>query len=302
MDLSIIIVSWNVASYLENCLESIFQNAPKCSFEIWVVDNASSDLTVQRIKTRFPQVHLIENSQNVGFAEANNQAIRQSSGRYVLLLNPDTLVHPNALQILVDFMDAHPEAGAAGSLYLSPNQTIQYSCMPFPTVSKEFWRLFHLDNLWHYGTYDMNRWNRMKEREVESLQGACLILRRSVLDEIGLLDPDYFMYTEEVDLCYRIYKRGWKLFWVPQSIITHFGGQSTRQTATQMFLWLYRSKIMFVRKHFGEKKAREYKQILRLGAWVRIGLEPIVSRVLKKKDFRKNIENYKELIKEISTM
>ncbi|WP_322510156.1 glycosyltransferase family 2 protein, partial [Anaerolinea sp.] len=134
MDLSIVIVSWNVASYLENCLASIFQNAPNCSFEVWVVDNASVDQSVQIIKERFPQVHLIENSQNVGFAEANNQAILQSTGRYVLLLNPDTLVHPYALQRLVDFMDGHVEAGAAGSLYLSPNGKMQHSCMPFPTV------------------------------------------------------------------------------------------------------------------------------------------------------------------------
>lgn len=304
MDLSIVIVSWNVASYLENCLDSIFQNAPNCPFEVWVVDNASVDQSVQIIKKRFPQVYLIENSQNVGFAEANNQAILQSTGRYVLLLNPDTLVHPYALQRLVDFMDGHVEAGAAGSLYLSPNGKMQHSCMPFPTVSREFWRLFHLDALWHYGTYNMERWDRQKEREVESLQGACLILRHSVLDEVGLLDPDYFMYTEEVDLCYRIHHKGWKLYWVPQSVITHFGGQSTRQTAKQMFLWLYRSKIMFIRKHFGEKKAREYKQVIRWASLLRIGIAPFVQLLqsFTPKDYVKNIENYRELMKQLPAM
>ncbi len=303
MDLSIIIVSWNVASYLEKCLLSIFENPPACPFDVWVVDNASSDQTVHLVQTCFPQVNLIANTVNVGFAEANNQAIRQSTGRYVLLLNPDTLVHPQALQTLVDFMDTHPDAGGAGSLYLSPNGKMQHSCMPFPTVSKEFWRLFHLDVIWHYGTYNMNRWDQHKEREVESLQGACLILRRAVLDEIGLLDPEYFMYTEEVDLCYRIHQKGWKLFWVPQSIITHFGGQSTRQTAREMFLWLYRSKIMFIRKHFGEREARRYKQVIRLGAMVRIWLIPFMSAFKPSSEpFRKNIENYQELLKQVAVM
>jgi GT2 family glycosyltransferase len=303
MDLSIIIVSWNVASYLEKCLQSIFENPPNCLFEVWVVDNASSDQTIQMVQTCFPQVNLITNTQNVGFAPANNQAIQQSTGRYVLLLNPDTIIHPHALQTLVEFMDTHPEAGGAGSLYLSPNGEMQYSCMPFPTVKKEFWRLFHLDIFWHYGTYNMNHWERHKEREVESLQGACLILRRTVLDEVGLLDPEYFMYTEEVDLCFRIHQKGWKLFWVPQAIITHFGGQSTRQTAREMFLWLYRSKIMFIRKHFGEKEAWRYKQVIRLGALVRIWLGPLISVIKPSSDYyRKNIENYKELLKQLAVM
>lgn len=283
MDLSIVIVSWNVADLLANCLRSIALYPPAVEYEVWVVDNASQDDSVRIVREQFPQVHLIANPTNVGFAAGNNQALAAATGRYVLLLNPDTRVHEGTMQILIDFLDAHPQAGAAGSLYASPDGSLQQSCFPFPTVSRELWRLLHLDRFYARGIYDMHRWSRNVPREVDSLQGASLMLRRAALEQTGLLDAGYFMYTEEIDLCYRLRQRGWSLFWVPRSHITHFGGQSTQQVALKMFLCLYGSKVQFFRKHYGETSARSYKRVLKFTAVLRL-LAAVVGSTVRPKN------------------
>jgi hypothetical protein len=273
--LSIIIVSWNTAQLLENCLASILAN-PSTSpfFEIWVVDNASTDESCDNVRQHFPQVHLVENRENVGFARANNQAIQQCAGKYILLLNPDTLVSSGALEALVDFLDEHPQAGAAGARILNPDDSLQISSHPRPTLSREFWRLLHLDALSTYAAYPSAKWEGNQPQEVDVLSGACLLLRKEVLDQVGLLDEDYFMYSEEVDLCYRIQKAGWQLYWVPQAEVVHFGGQSTQQAATEMFLKLYHGKIIYFRKHYGWPAAQIYKSILRVAALSRLILAP----------------------------
>lgn len=304
MDLSIVIVSWNVADLLANCLKSIYAHPPSSGFEVWVVDNDSNDGTVERVKENYPQVKLIVNQENVGFAAANNQAIAQSHGKYVLMLNPDTVVHEESIQLLIDFLNATPQAAAAGSMLLSPDGSSQQSCMPFPTVFRELWRLCHLDVLRAYGVYDIEHWGKTEPREVDSLQGASLMLRRSALEQTGLLDPAYFMYTEEVDLCYRLHQNGWKMYWLPQSVVTHFGGQSTRQVALKMFLNLYASKIMFFRKHYGERKAREYKFVIGLGSRIRLVSIPVAAflQPSQKKKYNEIQSNYKQLIKKLPLM
>ena len=304
MDLSIIIVSWNVADLLANCLNSILTHPPSGSYEILVVDNASSDDSVRVLREKFPQVRLILNDQNVGFAGANNQAMQAATGRYLLLLNPDTIVFEGTLQCLVDFLDQHPQAGAAGSLYENPDGSLQPSAFPFPTVSRELWRLLHLDRLHAYGTYNMQRWSRKTPREVDSLQGASLMLRRAALDETGLLDTGYFMYTEEIDLCYRLRQKGWSLYWVPRSRIIHFGGQSTRQAALKMFLCLYGSKVQFFRKHYGEASARAYKRALKFTALLRVALANLGAalRPGRSEHYRQLLTNYRALIAELPAM
>ena len=224
---------------------------------------------------QFPMVRLIRNDRNTGFATANNQGVMSSSGKYVLLLNSDTVVKPEALTHLVDFMDAHPEAGGAGSMLLNPDETIQPSCFPFPTIPREIWRLFHLDLIKVYGIYSMNGWDQNAVREVDHIQGASLVLRRETLDQVGLLDQDYFMYSEELDLCYRIKKSNWKLYWVPKSRVVHYGGQSTKQVAEKMFLELYRSKVLFFRKNM-PNAVLIYKLSLLAAALFRILLSPMV--------------------------
>src|SRR5262249_26992254 len=152
-----------------------------------------------------------------GFARANNQAIAIAASRYVLLLNPDTRVRPDALQTLVRFMDEHPKAAAAGPRLLNADGSLHASCQPAPTLSRELWRLFHLDAAWSRASYRMQDWRIDTPRLVDVVQGACIILRRSVLDTAGGLDEGYFIYSEEVDLCHRLRRHGWQVWWVPQA-------------------------------------------------------------------------------------
>jgi GT2 family glycosyltransferase len=279
MELSIIIVSWNTCDLLMQCLESVIADTatlPCPNVEILVVDNASTDGTVGTIQQQFPQVCVIENDHNVGFAQANNQAIAQSKGRYVLLLNPDTEIKLGALPMLLDFMETELHIGLVGAQLLNADGSLQTSCYPAPTLLRELWRLFHLDSLYPYGTYRMTDWELTKPRQVDALLGACLLIRRRVLDEVGMLDEDYFMYSEEIDLCYRVRQAGWPIYWVPQAQIVHYGGQSTQQVPSKMFLHLYRSKLRYFRKHYGRFFALAYKFTLLAAAVTRLVLTPLV--------------------------
>lgn len=274
--ISIIIVSWNTARFLENCLDSLLATPPTAPVEIWVVDNASTDDSPRMVREKFPQVHLIENRENAGFARANNQAIQRCMGKYVLLLNPDTLVKSGALQALVDFLEKTPEAGAAGARILNPDGSLQISSWPRPTLSRELWRLFHLDSLSPYAEYPLTKWETNQAQDVDLLLGACLLLRKDVLDQVGFLDENYFMYSEEIDLCFRMQRAGWHLFWVAHAQVVHFGGQSTQQVPTEMFLNLYHGKIKYFRKHHGWLAAQIYKLILTIAALSRLVLAPFV--------------------------
>lgn len=280
MKLSIVIVSWNTKDVLSACLASLERElacfAPGTT-ETIVVDNASRDGTQQHVRRRFSWVKLIENEENAGFAAANNQAMAESRGDQILLLNPDTEVLPGGLTALVNFMDRTPAAGAAGSHLLNPDGTLQVSSWPAITLPRELWRMLHLDRLRPYAEYPVSTWSEVAPQVVDSVQGASLIVRRSALDQVGLFDTQYFMYTEEMDLCRRIRDAGWRIYWVPTSLVVHYGGQSTQQVASEMFLQLYRSKIQFVRKHDGPAAAGAYKAVLSFSALVRLGLAPLVA-------------------------
>jgi GT2 family glycosyltransferase len=282
MRLSIIIVSWNTRDLLAGCLQSIDDGlgalAP-AALETFVVDNASQDGSVAMVQERFPQVHLTQNEANSGFAQANNQAIQRCTGEYILLLNPDTRLHTGALEALVDFMDRQPHAGAAGSRLLNADGSLQTSCHPAPALGRELWRLLHLDKLYAYALYPMHSWPLDRPREVDVVQGASMIVRRAALDQVGLLDEDYFMYTEEVDWCYRMRQTGWTIHWVPASIVTHYGGQSTRQVAEPMFLMLYQTKLLYFRKHHGVLAALLYKLILCVAAVARLLFGPVAGLI-----------------------
>jgi hypothetical protein len=291
--LSVVIVNWNTCDLLAQCLESVADDpalitderrdlpadrsalsTDPCALttEVWIVDNASTDGSPQMVRERFPWVHLIENHENVGFAAANNQAIRLSQGRYILLLNSDTEVQPGALPALVGFMDAHPRAGAAGARLLNADGTFQPSCHPMLAPGREFWRLLFLERLWPRATYPMHRWDLETPRPVEVIKGACLLLRWEALDQVGLLDEGYFMYTEEVDLCYRLAQADWQLWWVPRAEVVHHEAQSSRQAPERMYLQLYRSKVQFYRKFGGPHRAEQFKWLLRLAYWPRLAV------------------------------
>ena len=275
MDLAIIIVNWNTRDLLEQCLTSVLSCAGATpSFEIIVVDNASADDSAAMVRERFPFVRLVANKVNVGFARGNNQAIPMCTGRYLLLLNPDTLVLPGALEALVRFMDENPSAGAAGARLLNPDGTLQTCCYRAPSLTRELWRLLHLDAIHPYGIYNMADWDVQTSREVDVVQGAALIIRHEIVNQMGLFDEDYFIYSEEVDLCHRLHRRGWRVCWVPESQVVHYGGQSTRQVAAAMFLRLYQGKVLYFRKHHGPRATRWYKVIVGGTALVRLALSP----------------------------
>jgi GT2 family glycosyltransferase len=278
MNLSILIVSWNTRDLLHQCLESIYAHPPDCLFEVWVVDNASTDGTPEMLYDTFPQVRLIQNPDNTGFAAANNQAIHRSHSRYVLLLNPDTVVLPGALDELVRYMEGNPRAGGAGPRLLNPDGSLQPSCCPTPTLVNEFMRLFHLDRIWLRAKSNMETWAHDVPRPVEIIQGACLILRRSALEQVGYLDERFFIYSEDDDICMRLRKDGWTLSWLPFAEVIHYGGQSTSQVQAEMFLELYENKLKLMRKHYGRSGAAIYKLILFGSALTRVALIPITRR------------------------
>lgn len=298
MLLSIIIVNWNTRHLLAQCLDSIYSHPPICPFDVWVVDNASDDGSVDMLRECFPQVKRIENQRNNGFAVANNQAIHHSKGRYVLLLNSDTEVKSMALQGLIDFMDTHPRVGAAGARLLNPDGSLQTSCYPAPTVWREFLRLFHLNFLNLKSHYRMDRWDKDQPRRVEVIQGACLLLRKSALDQVGLLDEDFFMYSEDVDLCMRLANAGWHLYWVPQSEAVHYGGQSSSQAAEEMFSHLYLAKLACIRKHQGRLAGVVYKVVLLAASLPRLVFIPLslIENQPRNRQFSDLGRNYQKLL------
>lgn len=275
MQLSIVVVNWNAKDFIRECLASIEANPPSEAFEILVIDNDSSDGSVETIRAAFPQVHMVENPQNVGFARANNIGLERSRGEYLLLLNPDTVIVDGVLNVLIQHMKLNPKTGAAGPRLENPEGNLLMSCHPDPSLAREFWRLFHLDRLIPMARYEMEAWNPGIAREVDVIQGACLMLRREALEQVGLMDEDYFIYSEEVDLCHRLRQSDWGIKWVPGAKVVHYEGRSTRIIPDRMFIQLYRGKITYFRKRKGWLTAETYKLILLAASIARLMLSPL---------------------------
>lgn len=283
MKISILIASWNTRDLLRMCLQAIFKpsvtNGESMQVEAIVVDNASADGSAVMVRQEFPQTLLIESEINLGFGRATNLASTLASGEGWLLLNTDAILHSGALHEMATYLEDHPEVGAVGPRILNPDGTLQISCSPSPTLGREIWRLFHLDNLAAISRYPRDLLENHAGSgtqaglplQVDVLLGACILLRREVTEKINLFDEQFFMYSEEVDLCLRIRQAGWQVVWLPGATITHFGGQSTRQAADQMFIELYRNKINYFRKHGGQLHVFLYKIILlsaSLARWI----------------------------------
>jgi GT2 family glycosyltransferase len=301
-DLSIIIVSWNTRDMLAACLASLYDKPSLHSSrtEVFVVDNASADGSADMVRERFPAVRLIECDDNLGFAGGNNHALALARGRYVVLLNSDTEVRAGALECLAVFMDAHPAAGACGPRLLNTDGTLQPSCTPMLTPGREFWRLLFLDALWPRGAYPMQHWDISQPRRVETIKGACLVLRHAALDGVGPLDDGYFMYTEEVDLCYRLAQAGWELWWVPTAEVVHHGEGSTSQRREEMYVQLYRSKTRFYRKFGGARLATRYKTFLRIAYTPRWAVARLAS--LLQPSLHPRAQTYARLLRELDTL
>ncbi|MCX6357182.1 MAG: glycosyltransferase family 2 protein, partial [Candidatus Aureabacteria bacterium] len=252
-DLSIIVVSWNSRPYLEACLSSLSEGAGPIAYEAFVVDNGSTDGSAAFVRERFPQVQLIANPENRGFAAANNQALRLAAGRYAILLNPDTRVHPHALEKLVRFMDDRPDAGACGPLLLNEDGSPQHAARRFPTFGYALGARTIMGRLGFFRkSYDAGRMRGVIFREtteVDQPSGAALLLRRSVLEQVGLLDERFFIFYEEVDLCRRIRDAGRRIYLFPGATITHYGGRSRRQNRVRIIGVNAESMLKYFRIH-----------------------------------------------------
>ena len=246
MKLSVIIVSYNVRLLLEECLRSVEKALAGIEGEIFVVDNNSPDNTIGYLQPRFPEVHFIANKENVGFARANNQAIRQSEAEYVLLLNPDTVVYENTLRESVAFMDSHPEAGGVGVRMLTrEGEPAPESRRAVPTPWIAFLKMIGCSKKYYMSDLP---WD--KPGKIEVISGAYCMLRHKALDQIGLLDETFFMYGEDIDLSYRLLKGGWQNWYLPLDII-HYKGESTQKSSFRYVHVFYQAMLIFFRKHYG---------------------------------------------------
>lgn len=253
--LSVVILNWNARDYLVAALQSIVEQPWRHDIEVIVVDNHSQiDDSPAVVKRDFPQVHLIENPTNVGFAAGNNVGLRVARGRHVLFLNPDTIVHEGAFDTLIDWMDAHPRAGAIGPKLLNSDGSLQASCRSFPSIGAGFFRNTPLGRLFPNNpwtrSYLMQGFAHDREAQVDWLSGSALFMRRAALDQIGEWDEGFFMYCEDVDLCYRLKETGWERWYVPQAVITHRIGASSDWAQGAMIRRFHASMLRFFFKHY----------------------------------------------------
>ena len=247
VDVSIVLVCWNNKAYLDPCLKSLYEGGLKSSFDVIVVDNGSTDGSQHMLAEKYPDVKLIQNEENVGLGKASNQGIETTNGRHVLLLNNDTLVNGPALDMLVGFLDTHPEAGAVGGKLLNPDGSFQSGYAPFSTLLEEFLIVTHIGEMLWAGYPSHGDSNEIKS--TGWLSSACLLVRRNALDQVGLLDESYFIYGDEADLQYRLNKAGWKGYFLPLSTIIHFGGRSMDRWKRRKMV--YRGKMLFYKKNYG---------------------------------------------------
>jgi GT2 family glycosyltransferase len=282
MDLSIVIVTWNSQDHIRTCLDSIVRTETSIRCEILVIDNASSDRTVQVVEQSHPQVGLIPNRQNLGYAHANNQGIENSTGRYVLLLNPDTEIQGNALNSMLGFMEENPNIGALGPKLLNPDGSMQPSCREFPRFSTLLWEFSGLSRLfprskifgrWRMGYFDFDRIT-----EVDQPMGSCLMLKRETLNQVGSFDENFPMFFNDVDLCYRIKAAGWKIFFYSDAQVTHYRGASTSKAKRRM-IWL--SHLAFYR-FFKKHKTGAGNRLLLLVLWIPLVLTALLRMIVKR--------------------
>ncbi|TAH27122.1 MAG: glycosyltransferase [Cytophagales bacterium] len=285
-DLSIIIVNYNVCFFLEQVLLSIRKSSKNLQVEVLIVDNNSADSSVAMVKKKFSECILIENKENVGFSKANNQAIRVAKGKYILLLNPDTVLEEDTLEKCFNFMNAHPEAGGLGAMMLDGSGNfLPESKRGFPTPWVAFYKVFGLAKLFSgsqkFGHYHLGYLDKNKTHEIEVLSGAFMFLRTEALKKTGLLDEDYFMYGEDIDLSYRIIKAGYKNYYFPETRIIHYKGESTKRSSINYVFIFYKAMIIFANKHFSNTNAQVFSFLIHIAIYIRASIS-LLNRTIKK--------------------
>ncbi|MFB9864731.1 glycosyltransferase [Rufibacter immobilis] len=284
-DLSVIIVNYNVSYFLEQCLLSVRKAVQGLQAEVFVVDNNSVDGSVEMVRRRFPEVVLLANKENLGFSKANNQAIRQAQGKYVLLLNPDTVVEEDTFRKCFQFMEEHPGAGALGVKMMDgAGKFLPESKRGLPTPWVAFAKVFGLAALFPtsslFNHYHLGHLSHDEVHQVDILAGAFMFMRAKTLAKVGLLDEGFFMYGEDIDLSYRIKEGGYEVYYFPHTRIIHYKGESTRKTSANYVFMFYRAMMIFAEKHFSGRQAKLYSVLIRLAIYLRAAMA-LVSRVFQ---------------------
>jgi hypothetical protein len=295
--LSVVIICWNDWKVIENCLRSIFEGTHQITFEVIVSDNGSTDGSSDRIRSSFPAVRLIENGANLGFSKANNVGIRAALGEYVLILNPDTVVHDGSLDRWIAFAERHPEAGAFGCKVQNPDGTYQESARPFPTVWRNLlaalylWPLGYVSRIFLAERYV--GWVGNTERNVDWQSGCCVLFRGDLLRRLGGFDERFFYHYEEVDLCFRAWKAGSAIRFTPEASITHLGGQSVGRFPARFAIETCRNGYRYFYKHFGPEGARRIRLVLLLRLRVRQIGYSLLRRFKPSEQLERRLEMYR---------
>ncbi|MBI2355815.1 MAG: glycosyltransferase family 2 protein [Candidatus Doudnabacteria bacterium] len=280
MDLSIVIVNFNTKKLLQKCLESVFASQTNCQFEVLVSDNGSVDGSVEMVKAEFPKVKLLENKANLGFAKGNNAALKQASGRYILLLNSDTEVRPDTFDLSIKYMDSHSNVGALSPKILLPNGELdQAARRKFPNPWNSFLRLFGFKQ---YSDYNATS-PIDEEVEIDSGVGAYLMVRKSVIDQVGLLDEQFFMYGEDLDWCWRIKEAGYKVMYYPKPVVIHYKYGSAQAIAFRTIKSAHQAMKIFYRKHYANQYPWLFNQLVYLGINLRMYLVLVLNLFRSKK-------------------
>jgi GT2 family glycosyltransferase len=277
MKLTIVIVNYNVRYFLEQCLLSVDKAVVGIDAEIYVVDNNSVDGSADLVREKFPHVKLIANKENTGFSKANNQAMRLALGEYILLLNPDTVVEEDTFHKVIQFMDAHPDAGGLGvKMVDGKGRFLPESKRGLPTPETAFYKIFGISAIFpgssRFNRYYLGHLGNDEVHEIEILSGAFMFLRRHALDKVGLLDEAFFMYGEDIDLSWRIIKGGWKNYYYPLTRIIHYKGESTKRGSLNYVFVFYNAMVIFARKHFSERNAKLFSFFIHFAIWLRAGV------------------------------
>lgn len=281
---SIVIVNWKTPRLLARCLDSISSEPAFQSFEIWVVDNNSGDESLEILDKGYKHVKVIANKDNVGFSKACNQVIPLCSGDHILLLNPDAVVTGGAVTKMADFLDSSPDAGAVGPKVLNPDGTLQLACRrAFPSPAAAFYRLTYLSKLFpknkEISRYNLTFHDPDQLVEVDALSGSCMMVRRQVVERIGLLDEDIFMFGEDIDWCWRIKQEGAKVFYLPDAVVYHVHGASSRLRPVGATINLHKGMEVFYRKHLAQKHSPLFNGLVYSAIYLRAMLFILVNLV-----------------------
>lgn len=280
MDLSVIIITYKEREKLRACLESVFASITNFKFEVIVSDSNSQDGSVEMVQQSYPQVKILDNRVNLGFSKGNNVAIKQSQGRYILLLNADTIIQADTLDMSIKYMDEKKEVGAMGCKVVLPSGQLDLACRrKFPNPANSFLRLFGLKK---YSDYNINT-PIDEEVEVDAIMGAFFFTRKSVIDQVGMLDEEFFMYGEDLDWCWRIKEVGYKIMYYPKVQITHFKYGASKNVPFRVIGWAHTAMKIFYRKHYAAKYPWIFNLLVYLGINIRMTLIYILNLVSKTK-------------------